>query len=89
MKRKEPTPRGSARECVVLERRIDEYRSMKRRDIESRVSSGDTCSSGSRGLEDKVRTPWFLEIVATSEEDEAHSRGVEVGEEDEGPPSGV
>jgi hypothetical protein len=54
MKRKETTPGGSAKECVVPERSTDEDRPTKRCDIESRVSSGDTSSSGSRGPKDEV-----------------------------------
>ena len=57
MKRKETAPRGSAGECDVPERRIDEDRLVKRCIVEIRVSSGDTSSSGSRGQEDKVQPP--------------------------------
>jgi hypothetical protein len=54
MKRKEITPRGSAGECVVPERSIDEDRPTKRCGIEDRVSSGDTdSSSGPKGLGDE------------------------------------
>jgi hypothetical protein len=54
MKRKETTLGGSVEECIVPERIIDEDRLVNRGDIESRVSSGDTNSSGSRGIKYKV-----------------------------------
>jgi hypothetical protein len=48
VKRKENTLGGSARECGVPERSTDEDRMTNRHIIESRVSNGDTRSSGSR-----------------------------------------
>jgi hypothetical protein len=51
----------------------------KRRGIESRVSNGDTSSSGGgsgkRGPEDEFRTPWILQRTTTLEEGKAQSRG--------------
>jgi hypothetical protein len=51
---------------------------MKRSDIESRVSSGDTniSSSSRRGLEDEFQTPWLLQTGVNSEEDEVESSGM-------------
>jgi hypothetical protein len=54
MKQNETTPGGSVGECVVPERSTNKDRPMKRRGIESRVLSGDTSSSGSKGQEDKL-----------------------------------
>jgi hypothetical protein len=62
-------------ECVVPERSTYEDRLMKRHNIESRVSSGDTSSSGSRGPEDEVKPLGCCGVSTNLEEDEAHSRG--------------
>jgi hypothetical protein len=43
---------------------------------------------GSQGPGDEFQTPWLLQSVTTSEEDEAQSRGTREGEEDGGSPSG-
>jgi hypothetical protein len=52
---KETTPRGSVGEFVVLESSMDEDSPVKRRSVESKVSSGDTSSSDSRGLKMKSK----------------------------------
>jgi hypothetical protein len=39
-----------------------------------------------RVREDKVRSPSLLNVVATSKEDEAHSKGTDVGEDGDEPP---
>jgi hypothetical protein len=38
-----------------------------------------------RVREDKVRSPSLLNVVATSKEDEAHSKGTDVGEDGDEP----
>jgi hypothetical protein len=59
MKRNEIVLGGSAEEYVVSEWRKYENRPMKRHGIDDRVSNGDTNSGSSKGLGDKVCTPWL------------------------------
>jgi len=69
------------KECAMPNKITYEDRFSKRHDIESRVYNGDTSSSGIRGPEDEVQTPFLLHSSTTSEEYEVQSRGEKVGEE--------
>jgi len=82
MKRKEATLGGCVGKSVVPKRSAKGDRPSKGHKVRSRVSSEDTRSSGSRVREDEVRSPWLLRDATTLKEDEAHSIGDDVGEDD-------
>ena len=63
-------------------RSTDEDRPMKRHTIEDRVFSRDTSSSSSKGLGDKVPTPWLLRSATNLEEDEVNNSGALIKRED-------
>jgi hypothetical protein len=54
---------------------MDEDMLAKRSGIEDKVSSRDTSSDTSKGLGNKVDTPWMLHSFTTLEEYEAQSSG--------------